>query len=91
MFTKWQHLHLGTESNISIWAKDCCVITDTVVKKVAISTFWYRAKDCCAIPDTVVRKTGTETKTNTVILLIQLLRNSRHLHLGTEPKRRRRC
>ena len=53
---------------------------------MAISTFGYRAKDCCAIPDTVVRKTGTETKTNIVILLIQLLRNSQHLHLGTEPK-----
>ena len=53
---------------------------------MAISTFGYRAKDCCAIPDTVVRKTDTETKTNIVILLIQLLRNSQHLHLGTEPK-----
>ncbi len=63
-------------------AKDCCVFTDTVVKKMAISTFGYRAKDCCAIPDTIVRKTGTETKTNIVILLIQLLRNSQHLHLN---------
>ncbi len=53
---------------------------------MAISTFGYRAKDCYAIPDTVVRKTGTETKTNIVILLIQLLRNSQDLHLGTEPK-----
>ena len=47
--------------NISIWdrAKDCCVITHTVVKKMATSPFAYRAKDCCVITDTVVRKTAT--------------------------------
>ncbi len=27
-------------------AKDCCVITDTVVKKMAISALGHRAKHC---------------------------------------------
>ncbi len=52
MFTKWQHFHLGTELKT-------VVITDTVVKKMATSTFGCRAKDCCAITDPVVRKTAT--------------------------------
>ncbi len=72
---KWQHLHLGQSQrllchysyscqengNISIWdrAKDCCVITHTVVKKMATSPFGYRAKDCCVITDTVIRKSST--------------------------------
>ncbi len=63
MFTKWQHLHLGTEpktvvsSLIQLLGKrqhrhlgtetktKHCDITDTVVRKMATSTFGNRAKD----------------------------------------------
>ena len=57
MFTKWQHFHLGTELKTVVSSQ----ITDTVVKKMVISTFGHRAKGCCVITDTVVKKMALST------------------------------
>ncbi len=56
-----------TTSTFGYRAKDCCVITDTVVRKTATSPFRHRDQDQhCDITDTVVRKMSTSTFGNRV-------------------------